>query len=99
MMIFIIETLNMIASILPGNIPDPSPEQPPGTGGITTIISWAKWIAYAIAGIGIIFVAIRMAIQHRRGEGGEHLGSLGWVLGAVILVGGGIGIITTLAGF
>lgn len=102
-MSLLLETVNQVAtvaaSVVPADIPNPGPVQPPGTGGVTTVISWAKWIGYVVAGLGIIFIAIRMAIQHRRGEGGEHLGALGWVVGAVILIGGGIGLISTLAGF
>ena len=91
--------LTALTDALLMNIPNPAPDQPPGTGAIATVISWAKWIGYTLAGLGVIFIAVRMTIQHRRGEGGEHLGSLGWVVGAVILIGGGIGLISTLAGF
>lgn len=79
-------------------IPNPGPIRPPGLGGFDTIISWAKWIGYALAGVALIIVAIRMFFNARRGEGGEHLGALGWILGGVILIGGGVGLVTTLMG-
>lgn len=79
-------------------IPDPAPVQPPGTGGITTAIGWIKWIGFAMAAVGIIFVAIRMFFSSHRGEGGQHVGALGWILGGVILIGAGAGIVTSLMG-
>lgn len=86
------------AQILPASIPDPAPVQPPGTGGVSVGLSWLKWIGLALAIVAIIIVAIRMFFGSRRGEGGEHAGALGWVLGGVILIGAGGAIVTTLMG-
>lgn len=94
----LIDTLLTAAAIVPAQIPDPGPVQPPGTGGFTTVISWAKWIGFALAGVAIVIVAIGMLFGGRRGEGGEHVGKLGWILGAVILIGGGVGIVSALMG-
>jgi hypothetical protein len=35
--------------------------------------------------IGVFLVAGKMAFSHRRGEGSEAVGQLGWVMGACIL--------------
>ncbi|MHB9004714.1 MAG: hypothetical protein ACYC6C_11745 [Coriobacteriia bacterium] len=94
----LIDTLLTAAELLPAQIPNPDPVQPPGTEGVTTVMSWAKWIGFALAGIAIIIVAVRMFFNSRRGEGGEHAGALGWILGGVILIGGGVGLVTALMG-
>lgn len=93
----LIDTLLVAASTVAG-IPNPGPVQPPGTEGVSTVISWIKWIGFALAGIAIVIVAIRMFFNSRRGEGGEHAGALGWILGGVILIGGGVGLVTALMG-
>src|SRR5436309_406732 len=68
-----------------GNAPAPGFTQPPGTGGLTTMLSWAGWTVAFLCTVGILLVAGTMAVKHRRGEGGESLGALGWVLGACVL--------------
>jgi hypothetical protein len=35
----------------------------------------------------VIIAGATMAIQHRRGEGGESMARLGWVLGGCIVIG------------
>lgn len=87
-----------LTAALPALIPDPAPVQPPGTEGFTTAISWIKWIGFALAGVAIVFAAIRMFFASRRGEGGEHVGALGWILGGVILIGAGAGLVGALMG-
>ena len=90
--------IDTLLALVPAQIPDPGPVQPPGTGGFTTVISWVKWIGFALAGAAIVIVAIRMFFSGRRGEGGEHASALGWILGGVILIGGGAGIVSALMG-
>ena len=79
-------------------IPNPDPVLPPGMGGVTTVLSWLKWIAYAVAVAAIIIAGIMMMFRHRRGEGGENIGALGWVLGGVIVISAGGGLILSLMG-
>lgn len=62
------------------------PTQPPGTGGIQTIIGWVAWVATALGVVGIIVVGITMLFQNRRGEGGEAAGKLGWVLAGLVVI-------------
>lgn len=87
-----------IAAAMPAQIPNPAPVQPPGTGGFTLAISWIKWVGFALAGVAIVLAAIRMFFASRRGEGGEHVGALGWILGGVILIGAGAGLVGSLMG-
>lgn len=65
--------------------PDPTPEQPPGTEGLLTMLNWGGWLVSAACVAGILVVASMMALKHRRGESGESMGALGWVLGACVL--------------
>jgi len=44
----------------------------------------------------VLMVAGTMAVAHRRGEGGEHLAKLGWVMGACVLGAAGAQLVNTL---
>ena len=67
------------------DIPAPTSIQPPGTEGLTTILGWIAWGVTFLCVVGVFFVAGSMAFAHRRGEGSEAVGKLGWVMGACIL--------------
>ena len=67
------------------DIPAPTAIQPPGTEGLTTILGWIAWGVTFLCVVGVFFVAGSMAFAHRRGEGSEAVGKLGWVMGACIL--------------
>lgn len=60
---------------------------PPGSDDIATILGWAAWIGVLVCVLGVIIAGATMAIQHRRGEGGESVARLGWVLGGCIVIG------------
>lgn len=67
--------------------PTPGNVQPPGTQGLNTMLDWGGWGVSFVCVAGILVVAAMMALKHRRGEGGgEAMGSLGWVLGACVLL-------------
>lgn len=78
--------LHELFALIPLQVPNPRPVQPPGTQGFQTIMGWAKWVALAICVLGLIGAGAMMAIQSRRGEGGEHVGMVGRVLAGVIVV-------------
>jgi hypothetical protein len=71
--------------LLAADIPAPTGVQPPGTEGLTTILGWIAWGVTFLCVVGVFFVAGSMAFAHRRGEGSEAVGKLGWVMGACIL--------------
>lgn len=75
-----------------GTAPQPGNAQPPGTAGLLTMLGWASWTVSFLCVVGVLLVAGTMAVRHHRGEGGEALGRLGWVLGACVL-GSGAGAI------
>jgi hypothetical protein len=82
-------TYDLLASgysqLLAADIPAPTGIQPPGTEGLTTILGWIAWGVTFLCVVGVFFVAGSMAFAHRRGEGSEAVGKLGWVMGACIL--------------
>lgn len=67
-------------------LPDPDAIQPPGTEGFTALMGWAKWVALAVCILGLFAAGALMAIQSRRGEGGEHVGKIGMALVGVIVI-------------
>lgn len=69
-----------------GLLPDPDPAQPPGTEGITTLLGWLKWVALIVCLAGLVIAGAMMAINSRRGEGGEHAGRIGMALAGVIVI-------------
>ncbi|RFU22990.1 hypothetical protein [Geodermatophilus marinus] len=69
---------------------------PPGAEGVVTIVSWVAWTVLALCVLGVLLVGARMALAHRRGDGAEHAVSLGYVLGAAVLVGSASGLVAAL---
>ena len=74
------------SSLLAADINVPATVQPPGTAGLLTVLSWGAWIVTLVCIAGIFAVAAKMAFSHRRGEGSEAVGQLGWVMGACVLI-------------
>lgn len=83
---------------LTGVIPNPAPQQPPGTEGVTTILAWLKWIGYVVVGGAIIVGGILIAVSFRRGEGHDALPKVIWPMAGAIVIGGGAALIGILAG-
>ncbi len=60
---------------------------PPFGPDLLTILQWIAWVATSACVLGVLMVAATMAIRHQRGEGGQHIAGLGWVLAGCILIG------------
>ncbi|GAB3918929.1 hypothetical protein GCM10011575_28970 [Microlunatus endophyticus] len=73
-------------TLIPLDIPNPPAKMPAGLNGFTTIMGWAKWVALAVCVLGLVAAGGMMAINARRGEGGEHVGRIGMALGGVIVI-------------
>lgn len=71
---------NLLADISFGG-----PTQPPGTEGLITMLQWGIWIVSFVGVIGVLIVGGAMALAHRRGEGSEAAGRLGYVMGGCVL--------------
>jgi len=93
--VFLLVTGTAWADSLPGT--SGGGAAPPGVGtNIGTVISWASWVCFVIAILGVMFVAFKLMVMHHRGEGGQHFASLLYVLGGAILVAAASGIIGAL---
>jgi len=57
-----------------------------GAAGFTTILQWVVWIALAICILSLIAGGALLAANRRRGDGQGHIGRLGVVIGAVVLI-------------
>ncbi len=73
-------------TLILADISPPNSVQPPGTAGLMTVMGWVSWGVTFLCIIGIFLVAGKMAFSHRRGEGSEAVGQLGWVMGACVLI-------------
>ncbi len=89
--------MSLATEVLAG-VPDPAPQQPPGTEAVTDLMGWFKWVALAVCMAGLIAAGALMAIQSRRGEGGEHVGKIGMALGGVIIISAAGALVGFLAG-
>jgi len=54
---------------------------------VNAILSLIAWLGVAACVAGVLIVGMRMALLHRRGELGEHMGGLGAVLGGCAIIG------------
>jgi hypothetical protein len=71
---------------------------PPVVGAnVVTILDWIAWTACAACVAGVLIVAGTMAIKHQRGEAGQHVSGLGWVLGGCILIGAAFALVGAFA--
>ncbi|MFG1913072.1 hypothetical protein [Kribbella sp. NPDC048928] len=71
---------------------------PPGADKFSLILGWAKWIFSGAAVLGIIITGTQMALAHRsHGGGSNHLGGLGWITLACVVVGGSLQIVGALS--
>jgi hypothetical protein len=79
--------LSSLGSLIVQAIPDPSPKAPPAIQNkVDLILSFGMYLALAACVGGVLIVGARMALAHRRGEGVENVGGLGWVAFAAMLV-------------
>jgi len=83
----------LATTVLGVSLPNPNPEQPPGTEGLTTIINWIAWIALFAGLAGFLASAGYLAFASWSGR--EMQGVKGLVIAIIvcILVGAAGGII------
>ena len=55
-------------------------------------------MALVICILGLIAAGAMMAVGRSRGEGGEHVGKLGWVLGGVIVISAAVSLVGFISG-
>ncbi|GGV18299.1 hypothetical protein GCM10010260_67610 [Streptomyces filipinensis] len=70
-----------------GGVPQPSRNAPPKlTDKVNTVLGLLAWVGTAAGVAGVLITGAMMAVSMRRGEGSEHMGRLGMVLGGCVLV-------------
>lgn len=70
-----------------GGVPQPKSDAPGElTEKVNTVLGIVAWAGTAAGVAGVIITGSMMAISMRRGEGSEHMGRLGMVLGGCVLV-------------
>lgn len=94
----IIYAANHLLGVIPMQIPNPEPIKPPGTDGVTTLLAWIKWIGFAVAGGSIVVAGILVAVAIGRGDSNHALTRLLWPFAGVIIIAGGIGMVSALMG-
>ncbi|MET9321073.1 hypothetical protein ABZX75_12945 [Streptomyces sp. NPDC003038] len=80
--------LNKIRDVvLAADVPKPGMNAPPElTGKVNDVLGIVAWAGTAAGVAGVLITGAMMAISMRRGEGSEHMGRLGMVLGGCVLV-------------
>ena len=91
-------TMGDVVAAMPLQLPNPDPIQSPGPGGFNQVMGWGKWVALAVCILGLFAAGALMAINSRRGEGGEHVGKIGMALGGVIVISAAAALVGFLAG-
>ncbi|GAA2052096.1 hypothetical protein [Nocardiopsis rhodophaea] len=79
-------------------VPDPGAGSAPEgvASGVETILAWVKWVSLGVCVLGLMVAGATMAIQSRRGEGGEHMSKIGMVLAGVIVISAATSLVTAL---
>ena len=85
------------AVLMDGGFDPGQGEAPPGSDKIQTVIKWVAWIVFALGVAGLLIVAGRMMIKHKRGEGEEAASGLVWVVGGCIIAASAGAIVAALA--
>ena len=67
-----------------GNIPNPTPEQPPGTEGFTTILNWIAWAVIIMGVAGFLASAGFLAFASFTGR--EINGVKGLIISLIVCI-------------
>lgn len=79
-------------------IPDPKDGgSPPFQDEVTNLLGWGMWGALTCCVAGFLIIGARMGIQHKRGEGGGHMGSMAIVGFATVLIMSAYAIVNQIA--
>ncbi|WP_433461844.1 hypothetical protein [Spirillospora sp. CA-128828] len=95
-----VDLLHHVALLDPA-VPNPGDgKQPPGeiSDKIETLLKWGVWGALTCCVAGFIVIGARMGINHKRGEGGSHMGSMAIVGFATVLIVSAAALVRGLAG-
>jgi type IV secretion system protein TrbL len=68
-------------------------------GGFTIVLGYAMWVSLIICVLSLIAAGALLSWRRRHGDGMEHIGRLGVILLAVILISAATGIVSAVAPF
>lgn len=92
------ESITHLVTVAAANVPDPgNGTAPPGSQKFTDVLGWLKWVALGVAVAGVIILGARLTIDNGRGEGGRHLGSLGYIMVGIILISAAVSVVSFVA--
>ncbi len=92
------DVATQLLGALPMDVPDPGAgTAPPGSGGFITIMGWAKWAAFGICIVSLIFAGAMMGWGRNRGEGSDHAAQIGRVLIGVAVASAAFSLVSALA--
>lgn len=60
---------------------------------VQNLLGFVAWSVTGLCVAGVMMVGGKMAISHQRGEGGQHVSSLGWLGLACVLIGSAAAIV------
>lgn len=75
---------SVIYSLALSILPDPTPEQPPGTEGLTTLLNWGSWVVIFLGLGGFLAAAGYLAFAHFTGR--EINGFKGLVVSIIVCI-------------
>lgn len=81
------------------NVPDPTPQAPPGLETIgEQVVGWSMWIAIISALVGFAIVAVKMAVgqRGRATMAADGASGIPWVVGALFLISSASAIVSAL---
>ncbi len=90
--------IELVATLPLIDLPDPEPVMPPGFEPIIQLLGFLKWGGLIVLLGGLIILFARLAVNSRRGEGGEHMQQFVWIMVGVIGIGAAAGLIGLFAG-
>ncbi|MCK8678216.1 MULTISPECIES: hypothetical protein [Streptomyces] len=77
--------LSLLATVV--QPPTVTPQAPGELSNLVgTVLNLAAWAGTAAGVAGVLVTGAMMAISFKRGEGSEHMGRLGLILGGCVLV-------------
>lgn len=92
------DTVTHLMVVASANVPDPgNGTAPPGSEKFTDVLGWLKWVALGVAVAGVIILGAKLTIDNNRGEGGRHLGSLGYIMVGIILISAAVSVVSFAA--
>lgn len=71
---------------------------PSDMSGLTTIMSWVKWVGFAVAGIALVIILARFAALSGRGETMRFSSRIMLVLFGTVFIGAAAGIVGAVVG-